>query len=157
MLSDSSSRTRKSSLRYGADVADHSISNEKAPNIVSNHPYDVLTYIIILTTQALSLAQLLFDRTRVQTNIQYLHAIFLFYLLHGHTFRALAHHSSLLSPQQTSKVAFQFDESQVCATHNIMDKWILAYTQTLIKFVHQEMKGMSVTCEVGVGRDAACH
>ncbi len=43
---------------------------------------------------------------------------------------------------QATNQPFAFDESQLCPTTNVMDKWILAYTQSLIKFVHEEMKGM---------------
>jgi isoleucyl-tRNA synthetase len=42
---------------------------------------------------------------------------------------------------QATNQPFAFDESQLCPTTNVMDKWILAYTQSLIKFVHEEMKG----------------
>ncbi len=40
---------------------------------------------------------------------------------------------------QVTKTAFAFDESLLCPSQNVMDKWILAYTQSLIKFVHEEM------------------
>ena len=43
---------------------------------------------------------------------------------------------------QALKKPFTFDASLLCPTQNIMDKWILAYTQSLIKFVHVEMKGL---------------
>jgi len=35
---------------------------------------------------------------------------------------------------------FVFDDTKVCPTTNITDRWILAFAQDLAKFVHQEMK-----------------
>ena len=35
---------------------------------------------------------------------------------------------------------FVFDDTKICPTTNITDKWILAFAQDLAKFVHQEMK-----------------
>ena len=44
--------------------------------------------------------------------------------------------------QVTQGAPFTFDMTRCCTSSNVMDKWILAFTQTLIAFVHQEMKGL---------------
>lgn len=34
---------------------------------------------------------------------------------------------------------FEFEESVIGKSHNVMDRWILSFTQSLLRFVHQEM------------------
>ncbi|EDO27984.1 predicted protein [Nematostella vectensis] len=41
--------------------------------------------------------------------------------------------------QRVHNVNFAYDENNTMELHNIMDKWILSFTQSLVQFVHQEM------------------
>ncbi|XP_062520478.1 isoleucine--tRNA ligase, cytoplasmic-like [Corticium candelabrum] len=42
--------------------------------------------------------------------------------------------------QREDGINFQYNEKAVGLSHNFMDKWILSFTQSLVKFVHDEMK-----------------
>ena len=42
---------------------------------------------------------------------------------------------------QESGIKFEFDPSKKLVSENLMDKWICSFTQSLVKFVKQEMKG----------------
>lgn len=43
-------------------------------------------------------------------------------------------------------VEFRHDDSVPLTPTNTMDRWILSFQQSLVKFVHQEMKGMLHYC-----------
>ena len=43
--------------------------------------------------------------------------------------------------EQDDDVAFEYRAANLGASSNIMDKWILSFTQSLVKFVKQEMAG----------------
>lgn len=42
--------------------------------------------------------------------------------------------------QREEKITFAHDDTKVMHSDNIMDRWILSFTQTLLKYVKQEMK-----------------
>ena len=42
---------------------------------------------------------------------------------------------------QEENVMFVYNENTVAVPENYMDRWILSFTQSLIKFVKEEMKG----------------
>lgn len=43
---------------------------------------------------------------------------------------------------QDEKVDFKYQEGVVQKPSNYMDRWVISFTQSLIKFVHEEMKGL---------------
>ena len=47
--------------------------------------------------------------------------------------------------QEALNIPFLFDPSARCDSSNPFDRWMLAYTQTLVRFVHQEMQGLAVS------------
>lgn len=44
--------------------------------------------------------------------------------------------------EQNSEMKFYFDKRQLVTSTNVMDRWILSFTQSLFKFVKEEMKGI---------------
>lgn len=44
--------------------------------------------------------------------------------------------------EQDENVVFEYRAADLGSSTNIMDKWILSFTQSLVKFVKQEMAGM---------------
>ena len=45
--------------------------------------------------------------------------------------------------KKVEDVDYKFDPSMEAQNTNILDKWILASTQSLLKFVNEEMNGMN--------------
>ncbi len=43
--------------------------------------------------------------------------------------------------QQETGKPFRFDDKALNPSTNLMDVWVLAYTQSLLRFTHAEMKG----------------
>jgi hypothetical protein len=41
---------------------------------------------------------------------------------------------------------FRFDDKALNDSTNLMDMWVLAYTQSLVRFTHAEMKGLFGLC-----------
>ena len=41
---------------------------------------------------------------------------------------------------------FHYNEESAELSHNFMDRWILSFTQSLVKFIHKEMTGLPELC-----------
>jgi hypothetical protein len=66
----------------------------------------------------------------------------------------------LLFRQAVSNKQFTFDDAAYCGSKNIMDQWILTFTQSLIRFMHQEMQGRHTPALFALSRSLrvhACH
>jgi isoleucyl-tRNA synthetase len=62
----------------------------------------------------------------------------------------------LLNPYhhyQKTGTAFQFDRSIALASDNIMDKWILSACQSLIEYIHEQMKGISLSLSLSLCKE----
>ncbi|KAB7504980.1 Isoleucine--tRNA ligase, cytoplasmic [Armadillidium nasatum] len=46
--------------------------------------------------------------------------------------------------EKDEKDTFEYDESSMGKSHNVMDRWILSFTQSLLAFVHQEMSAFKL-------------
>ena len=52
---------------------------------------------------------------------------------------ALHMYLSLFSNYQEEGISFKHDDTLTYTSTNLMDKWIVSFTQSLLSFVHEEM------------------
>ncbi len=108
------------------------LKNYPDPNIVLNEDGADPLRLYLITSPAVRAEDLNFSRKGVQALRR---DVFLPWL---NVFRFFEQ-SALLHKEATGQ-EFVFDSAKPCPTDNKLDKWILAFTQSLLDWVHQEMK-----------------
>eukprot|EP00045_Choanoeca_perplexa_P016863 m.233311 g.233311 ORF g.233311 m.233311 type:complete len:1289 (-) comp17379_c0_seq1:2522-6388(-) len=108
-----------------------SLKNYPDPNLVLKTEGADALRLYVITSPAVRAETLRFEQKGVQAVIK---DVFLPWL---NAFRFFEQQAQRW--EQVNGKPFRFDPNQVCPASNKMDAWILAFTQDLIRFVHQEM------------------